>query len=286
VRILVTGGNGQVGRALRRLSRPHRAISGFGSADLDVADLSSVDSALRDVRPDLVIHAGAMTDVDGCERDPDRAFAINATGTKNVAAATNEAGIPLVYISTNFVFDGEAGEPYVESDEPRPICVYGESKLAGERFVREINPKHYITRTAMVYDESGRNFVNTMLRLADQHPRLTVVSDQHGNPTYAADLAGAILRLVEREPDYEIYHLVNEGVTSWYGWAVRVFELAAVDVEVVPIPANQYQRLATPPANGALRNVRAASLGIRLPRWDDALARCLRKRAEQRAPQG
>jgi dTDP-4-dehydrorhamnose reductase len=279
VRILVTGGSGQVGRALQALSTPQRKIHGPGSGQLDVTDPDSVCRSIADVEPDLVIHAGAMTDVEGCERDPDLAFKVNALGTQQVAAATCDAEIPIVYISTNFVFDGEWPEPYHEFADPNPISVYGASKLAGERAVQALNPRHYIVRTAMVYDETGRNFVNTMLRLASEHSRLTVVSDQTGNPTYAADLAAALLDLVSR-PAYGTYHLVNSGITSWHGWASETFELDGVDVEVAPIPATDFKRLATPPANGALANTTAAALGIILPDWQDALARCLRRRAE------
>ena len=278
MRILVTGGTGQVGRALQRLAPPGYAIVAPGSDRCDVTDFDAFIRLVADERPDVIVHAGAMTDVDGCERDPERAFRINALGTQNVAAAAQQYGAALVYLSTNYVFDGEAAEPYHEFAEPRPISVYGRSKLAGEEAVRAVAPRHYIVRTAMVYDETGRNFVNTMLRAAAERPSLTVVADQRGNPTYAGDLAAAIYRLID-QPAYGTYHLVNEGSASWYEWATEIFRLAGIETPVEPIPASAWQRAARPPANGVLANTAAAALGITLPPWQDALARCLARRA-------
>jgi dTDP-4-dehydrorhamnose reductase len=273
VTVLITGGNGQLGRALQRLAPAGRST---------VAHRSAVFAAVERYRPSLIIHAAAMTDVDGCERDPARARAINAQGTAHVASAARAAGAALVYVSTNYVFDGEADEPYREDDQPHPISVYGSSKLAGEQAVREIAPAHWIVRTAMLYDESGRNFVNTMLRLAAQRPSLVGVADQFGNPTYAADLAVAIWRLVEH-PVYGIYHLTNEGVASWYEWAVELLRLAGLMTPIQPVPASSFQRAATPPRNGVLANLAAAALGITLPGWRDGLCRCLERRAAANA---
>jgi dTDP-4-dehydrorhamnose reductase len=281
MRILVTGGTGQLGRALVRLGKRQHDIVAPGSSDLDVSTFAQVQTAIRTHSPDVVIHAGAMTDVDGCEHDAERAHQINAIGSQNVAATTNEARIPILYVSTNFVFDGTLDRPYLEYDVPAPISAYGASKLAGELATRTLNPRHYIVRTAMVYDESGRNFVNTMLRLAESHPKLTVVSDQSGNPTYAVDLADGILSLIETGA-HGTYHLTNAGAASWYEWACEIFETAGIDIEVEPIPASDFPRAATPPANGALANQAATLLGIELPGWRDALARCLTNRQDPR----
>lgn len=277
--LLVTGGTGQLGRAINRIGSDQHQIVAPGSAELDVTDFRAVQAAIVEVLPDLVIHAGAMTDVDGCEHDVNMAYRTNGLGTQNIAAVTASAGIPVVYVSTNFVFSGDFDRPYTEFDSPDPINAYGASKLAGERAVTALNLRHYIVRTAMVYDEAGRNFVNSMLRLAGEHPRLTIVNDQFGNPTYAGDLAFGILRLIQ-EPAYGTYHLTNSGTASWYEWALKIFELASIDVPVEPIPASLFKRAATPPANGALENLAAASLGIELPHWHDALARCLVGRSE------
>lgn len=279
MKILVTGGSGQLGRALTRLAPEQHTVMPLDSHACNVTDFASVEATLHRELPDLIIHAGALTDVDGCEREPELAFRVNALGTQHVAALAHRHDAALVYISTNYVFSGESDIPYHEFDEPAPLSVYGRSKLAGERAVRALAPRHYIVRTAMIYDEMGRNFVNTMLRAASSRRSLNGVDDQIGNPTYAADLAAAVYRLIER-PAYGTYHLTNEGVTSWYGWAKEIFRLAQVDVELTPIPASAYQRLARPPANGALANLAAAGLGITLPPWQDALARCLARRQE------
>jgi dTDP-4-dehydrorhamnose reductase len=277
--LLVTGGTGQLGRAIVRLGEHRHHIHAFGSSELDTTNVQSVDQMIDQLRPDLVVHAGAMTDVDGCEHDPIGAYRINGLGTQTVAATTARAGIPMVYVSTNFVFDGTLDRPYTEFDEPAPISVYGASKRAGERAVTALNPQHFIVRTAMVYDECGRNFVNSMLGLAAKHPKLTIVSDQVGNPTYAADLANGILQLIQSQ-SFGTYHLTNSGTASWYHWAVRIFEISGIDIPVEPIPASQFQRAATPPANGELANLSASAIGIELPDWQYGLNRCLTRRNE------
>jgi dTDP-4-dehydrorhamnose reductase len=279
MKLLVTGGSGQLGRAISRIGGSQHQIFAAGSAELDVSSLSAVRQALATVQPELVIHAGAMTDVDGCEREIHRAHQINAMGTQWLAGETARLGVPIVYLSTNFVFDGQLDRPYTEFDGPNPLSVYGASKLAGEIAVRALNPRHWIVRTAMVYDETGRNFVNSMLRLAAEHPKLTVVDDQFGNPTYAADLALGILSLIEHGAFGE-YHLTNSASASWFEWALKIFELEGVGTPVEPIPASQFQRAATPPMNGVLDNLAASSLGIELPHWEDALERCLKRRRE------
>ena len=277
MRVLITGGSGQLGRALARLAPPGHDVVALGSAECDVAERQSVLAATARYQPELIIHAAAWTDVDGCERDPGRARLVNGEGTVHVAAAANDLGAALVYLSTNYVFDGDASEPYAEDAEPRPLSVYGASKLAGERVVRELVPNHTIVRTAMLYDERGRNFVNTMLRLAAERVSLVGVADQVGNPTYAGDLAAAIWRLATTPAD-GTYHLTNAGVASWYEWALELLRLAGSDTPIEPVPASAFPRAATPPRNGALANNRAAALGVTLPDWRDALGRCLERR--------
>ena len=277
MRIIMTGATGQLGRALIRQRPAGTEITTISSSDLNLADARAVLAAVTTAQPDMILHCGAMTDVDGCERLPEAAYRANALATQNVAAAAQGIGAALVYISTNYVFDGEADHPYNEFADPRPLSVYGHTKLAGERAVRALCPRHYIVRTAMLYDETGRNFVNTMLRLAHQQPELAVVEDQVGNPTYAGDLAAAVWRLVQL-PAFGTYHLVNEGVTSWHGWATEIMRLAGRATPVRPIPSSAFQRAARPPRNGALVNTAAAAMGIALPPWPDALARCLAAR--------
>ncbi len=285
MRVLITGGTGQLGRALARLVPAGIQVVALGSDVCDVTDPRAVRSTVETHQPDLVIHCAAMTDVDGCERDSQRAWQVNALGTQHVAATAVETGARLVYISTNYVFDGEAEAPYHEFARPNPISIYGETKLAGEEIVRALCPRHYIVRTAMLYDETGRNFVNTMLRLARERPALQVVADQFGNPTYAADLAEAIWRLVQH-PAYGTYHLVNAGYASWFDWACETLRLAGLSTPVEPIPASAYPRAARPPRNGILTSLAAPALGITLPPWQDALRRNLERRATLRETSG
>jgi len=279
MRVLITGGTGQLGRALSRLAPEGVQVTALGSSQCDITDQPAVSRAVITCQPDLVIHCAAMTDVDGCERDPGKAWRVNALGTQHVAAAATEAGARLVYISTNYVFDGAAEEPYHEFARPNPISVYGTTKLAGEEIVRALCPRHYVVRTAMLYDETGRNFVNTVLRLTGERLVLQMVADQIGNPTYAADLAEAIWRLVQ-QPAYGTYHLVNAGYASWFEWACEAIRLAGLSTPVEPIPASAYRRLARPPRNGALVSLAAPVLGISLPPWQDALRRNLERRAK------
>lgn len=280
MRILVTGGTGQLGTALSRLAPKVHPVVALGTAKLDVRDRDIVRRRFHDHRPEVVIHAAAMTNVDGCETDPASAHRVNVGGTANVIEAAREIGARVVYISTNYVFDGEADMPYQEGDGPDPISVYGRTKLDAETIVGA-EPSSVIIRTAMLYDETGRNLVNTMLRLAATQPRLVGVDDQFGNPTYAGDLAEAIFGLIETNAS-GIFHLVNQGVTSWYGWAREIFQVVGNPIPIDPIPANSFPRPARPPRYGALENTRAAALGIQLPAWEDGLRRCLERRAKLR----
>jgi dTDP-4-dehydrorhamnose reductase len=268
MRIVVTGAEGQLGRGLQRVLRGNDLLL----VDLPEYDVTepSVAETIAEFRPDLVVHAAAMTDVDGCERDPDSAFKVNEVGTGNVAEACRLCDAALLYVSTDYVFDGTKGEPYLESDEPNPICVYGSSKLAGELVVRDVLTRYYIVRTAWLYGPGGRNFVTKILELAAHRDELSVVTTEVGSPTYAPDLAAAIARLIEH-PVYGIYHLVNEGSCSRFEFAGRILELAGKnDFRLHPIQS--YERLARVPANATLANFRAASqLGIRLRRWEEAL---------------
>jgi dTDP-4-dehydrorhamnose reductase len=277
MRIFVTGASGQVGSEMPRAFAGHEIIPGI-RPDFDLTDERSVRTAIEATRPDLVIHPGAYTDVDGCERDPERAYRTNALGTRYVALAARAVGAPLVVVSTDYVFDGSKGEPYLEWDDPRPLGVYGRSKLAGEHEARTLHDRCYVVRTSWVYSPRGRNFVKTMLRLAGERPSLTVVDDERGSPTLAADLADAIRQLVERSV-YGMYHFSNAGSCSRYELARRTLELAGLTTDVVPVSTSEYlSRYPLParrPANSTLRNFAGAALGIELPPWEDALQRFL-----------
>jgi len=276
MRLAITGAEGQLGRSLRRVFANQEMLL----LDLPQWDITSEETISFLVRwaPDLVIHAAAMTDVDGCERDPIAAFSVNGQGTRNVALACQRSGATMVYISTDYVFDGTKDEPYLESDEPNPISVYGESKLEGERHVQELLPHYYIVRTAWLYGPGGRNFVEKVLQLAEERPELHYVVTEVGSPTYTRDLAEGISRLV-RHPQYGIYHLTNEGSCSRYEFARAILDLGGRGG--FPLhPAESYPRLAKPPPHAVLANIRAAKLGIRLRPWQEALVAYFQERSD------
>lgn len=278
MRVAVTGANGQVGRALQReaaaVSSGDIDVIPLASAALDISDADAVRDTLVPLAPDCIIHAAAFTDTDACEVQQERAYTVNALGTGYVAAAAARIGCPLIILSTNYVFDGQRDEPYDEFDLPHPLSVYARSKWAGEVAAQRAGAHLLIVRTAMVYAEEGRNFVRTMLALAERGTPLRVVADQWGQPTYATDLARGLLALARR-PVPGVYHLTNSGTASWYEWACATFRMAGLAPDVSPIPAAEFPRPCTPPTNGVLVNRAAAKLGIALPPWQDALKRCI-----------
>lgn len=275
MRILITGAAGQVGHALVAALQPQHTVIPFTHATVD---LSQIAAAIRvvEAEPDLVIHAAAMTNVDGCARDPDQALLVNGLGTRHVALACQKLDVPLVYISTNEVFDGRATQPYLEYDSPRPSNPYGYSKWVGEQAVQQLLSKFYIVRIAWVFG-GERNFVRTIQRLAHERTELAVVDDEIGNPTFAPDIAQAISQLITA-PAYGTYHFVNEGHCSRYDFAREILRQSGqTTISIHPIKLADYQRDSTPPPYGALRNfVGANVLNIHLRPWQDALAAFLR----------
>jgi dTDP-4-dehydrorhamnose reductase len=271
VRIAITGGRGQLGRELVRvLAASHETII-LDVPECDVTKPSEID-CICDLAPDLVIHAAAMTDVDGCARDPLAAFRTNALGTQNVALACQRSNAVMLYISTNEVFDGTKGSPYLELDEPRAINPYGASKLAGERYVQMLLHRFYIVRTAWLYALGGNNFPSKMIALAKEKGRLAIVDDEIGNPTYAPDLARAIADLIDTN-HFGIYHLIGDGIASRYDWVERILQLAGLGgIALTRIRLADYARASTPPPYGALANFAASTLlGIKLRPWQTAL---------------
>jgi dTDP-4-dehydrorhamnose reductase len=243
--------------------------------ELDVTDAGAVERALRQAKPDLVVHAAALTDTSLCEDDPALAMRVNAQGSLHVAQACRRVDAAMVYVSTNEVFDGARSGPYAESDEPRPINAYGRSKLEGERLVRETLPRHYVVRTAWLYAEGGSNFPAKVLRAAQERRQLSMVTDEVATPTWARDLAQAIVRLVAH-PAYGAYHLTNDGLCSRYEWAAEVLRLAGrTDVTLHPITSAEYASGPPKPLFTALRNEAAARLGITLRPWQEALGEYL-----------
>ena len=244
-----------------------------GCEMLDISDTSAVFDVIDRIRPEMVIHCAAMTDVDGCEREPDAAHRINAVGTWNLACACASIDCPIAYVSTDYVFDGEKGEPYTEFDSPNPLGAYGASKLAGERAIQELCSKHFIVRTSWLFAPHGKNFALTMLKLADTKPELTVISDQIGSPTYAKDLAEFLAALVG-SPLYGIYHFTNSGSCSWFDFASEIMNAAGkTQVKIVPIKTEQWPTPTRRPMFSVLRHYRMELLGRDNARpWQEAVA--------------
>jgi len=274
MRIFLTGGDGQLGRALRRILSAHDLLAPAES-EADISD-PRVASLIAEARPDVVIHAAAYTDVDGAEANPDRAFAVNALGSRHVAQGAAESGARLIAVSTDYVYDGAKQGPYREDDPVAPLGLYGASKLAGEREILKAKPDAVILRTAWLYGE-GKNFVETILRLARGRDELRIVDDQHGSPTAAADLATVIAALLQT-PCAGVYHAVNAGTCSWYEFAREILRLAGIDRRVVPIRSSELVRPAKRPANSVLDCGKLAALGVTLRPWQDALRAYLRER--------
>jgi dTDP-4-dehydrorhamnose reductase len=289
MRLYVIGGEGQVARSLREAAIADETII-FGCSARRAVDLlqpSLIGKAFAEFRPDVVINPAAYTMVDKAESEPDQAFAINRDGARAVAAAAAAHGAPVIHLSTDYVFDGRKAEAYVEDDAVNPQCIYGRSKLEGELAVAEANPRHIVTRTSWVYAPFGNNFVRTMLRLAAERDRLRVVDDQVGCPTYAPDIADALISMASRvansgwRPEYAgVTNLAGPNAISWCGFARAIVRQSAQrggrSVPVDPISTSDYPTPASRPANSRLSTARLSSLfDIQLPLMEASLANCL-----------
>lgn len=272
MRVFITGCKGQLGRALNAALTETHTLAGCDLPALDITEREAIHAAIADFAPDVVIHAAAWTDVNGCARNPDKAYRVNAVGTQNVALACAASDAAMVYISTNEVFAGQAEAPYREWDPPHPINPYGRSKAGGEWFTRHLLTRFYIVRTAWLYAPGGANFPHRIIELADELGELRVVTDEVGNPTFAPDLAEALGRLIETEA-YGVYHLTNGGHCSRYDFAREILRISGrADVPVEPITLDDFERDSTPPRFAPLANTTAAALGIRPRPWEEALA--------------
>lgn len=252
MKILITGAYGMLGSDLREVLKNFELIC-TGSKDLDIRNEEGVIDFISEKSPDFVINAAAYTAVDDCETNFEEAYAVNAIGPKNLAMACNKIDIPLVHISTDYVFDGTKRTPLVESDKLGPQSVYGKTKLEGEKFIQENTDKFFILRTAWLYGLHGKNFVSTMLDLAESHDEISVVNDQIGSPTYSLDLAVAITNLLHSDK-YGIYHVTNEGECSWYEFSKMIFEMSNIDVKVIPVSTEEFPRPAPRPHYSVLDN--------------------------------
>jgi dTDP-4-dehydrorhamnose reductase len=272
VRIVITGAQGQLGTDLQQTLRGHQLTA----LDLPTFDLTQPACArtIVDAAPEVVIHAGAYTDVDGAERNPGLAMAVNAEGTERVASAAAKTGARLICISTDYVFDGRGTRPYVETDSTNPISVYGESKYAGEQRALAACDNTLVVRTAWLYGRHGKNFVKTMLQLAVERPCLKVVADQRGCPTFSEDLASMIGRLLAH-PVRGILHVTNEGHCTWHEFASEIVRLSGLEVPVEPITTEDMPRPAKRPVYSVLSTNRLHHLGFSMPTWQDGLQRFL-----------
>ena len=272
--LLVTGASGQLGwDVCRTLTGRGMEHCGICSADADITDREAVRNYIRRCRPEAVIHCAAYTAVDRAEEEPERCWAVNGSGTRNVALACREFHAKMLYISTDYVFPGE-GEHFYKSDDPTgPLNVYGRSKQEGELAVRALLDRFFIVRTSWMFGKRGNNFVKTMLRLAQREAAVNVVCDQTGSPTYTEDLAPLLCDMVLTE-QYGVYHATNEGICSWAEFAEKIFQISGKNIEINPIPSSQYFARAVRPANSRLSKDSLEERGFsRLPPWPDALKR-------------
>jgi dTDP-4-dehydrorhamnose reductase len=281
LKLLVTGAAGMLGRdVMLAAGNAGHDVVGFGRAELDVTDPAVLAKKFGLERPDIVINCAAWTDVDGAESEEQAAFAVNGTGAGNVAAAAAKVGASVVYVSSDYVFDGAKGAGYVESDQPAPLSAYGRTKLAGEEATVAANKRHFVVRSAWLFGISGPNFVETMLRLAGSGNEVLVVRDQVGSPTYTWHLAYGIVRLIEGI-EFGIHHMAAAGQCSWYEFAREIFEQAKIECKVLSITTEEFGRPAPRPPFSALTSQREHA--IRLPSWQDGLAGYLAQRQAEEA---
>lgn len=285
-RILVTGANGQVGRELRELADLHPEVIFFfqGREDLPLTNFEMIRRVFQALQPDVLINCAAYTAVDQAEQEKDMAFQVNAEAVGVMAALSREHGCRFIHISTDYVFPGDASQPYKETDGTRPLNVYGASKLAGEQQAIGLNPDSIVVRTSWVYASHGKNFVRTMLRLMAERNEIRVVNDQWGRPTYAKDLAQVLIQLATQEDvPGGIYHFANAGATTWFYFAEAIGRLAGLACAVQPIPSADFPTPAKRPAYGVLDTSKIeATTGIKPRSWEDALRECLHKLQTQK----
>lgn len=277
MKVLVTGVKGQLGYdVVNELEKRGHTAIGTDVEEMDITDEGKVREVLSAEKPDAVIHCAAYTAVDAAEDNVELCRKINAEGTENIAKACKELGCKLLYVSTDYVFNGEGERPWEPDDEREPLNVYGQTKYEGELAVEKYVEKFFIVRIAWVFGINGKNFIKTMLRLGEDHDELTVVADQIGSPTYTYDLARLLVDMIGSEK-YGRYHATNEGLCSWYDFAVEIFRQAGMDVRVRPVTSEEYPAKAKRPHNSRMDKAKLEENGFeRLPDWKDALGRYLR----------
>lgn len=278
MKVLVTGVKGQLGHdVVTELEKRGYTAIGVDIDEMDITDAKSVNTVLKSTAPDAVIHCAAWTAVDAAEDNEEKCCLVNTTGTENIARVCKELYCKLMYISTDYIFDGEGCEPWQpDSKDYRPINVYGRSKLEGELAVNNNVRKFFIVRIAWVFGKNGKNFIKTMLNLGKTHDKVTVVNDQFGTPTYTLDLSRLLVDMIETEK-YGYYHATNEGgYISWYDFACEIFRQAHMNVDVVSVSSSEYPSRAKRPSNSRMCKDKLTENGfVRLPSWQDALRRYL-----------
>lgn len=289
MKLLVTGGKGQLANEIKSII--DSGVAEIGKApinvkecearyidieELDITDIESVNTYVKEYQPDVIINCAAFTNVDGCESNKDGAFKVNALGARNLAIAAEKNGAKIVHVSTDYVFSGVGSEPLKEYDEAKPFSVYGTTKFLGENYVREFSSKYYIVRTAWLYGYVGNNFVYTMIKLAQNNDQIKVVNDQRGNPTNANDLAYHILKLIGTE-EYGVYHCTGEGECSWYDFAKKIIELSGEDCKVNPCTSEEFEKaakkqVAKRPEYSSLDNMMLrCTVGDEMRNWEVAI---------------
>ena len=282
MKVFVTGVKGQLGfDVVKELEKRGIEAIGVDIEEMDITDAESVNKVIKEAAPDAVIHCAAYTAVDAAEENEAVCRKVNVDGPRNIAKVCRDLDIKMIYISTDYVFNGRGERPWEPDDEGEPASVYGQTKYEGELAVKELLDKYFIVRIAWVFGINGKNFVKTMINLSKSHDTLRVVNDQFGSPTYTYDLAKLLVDMVLTEK-YGIYHATNEGVCSWYEFACSIFEEAGINMNVVPVSTAEYGAKANRPANSRMSKDKLVENGFdRLPEWQDALKRYIKLLKEE-----
>ena len=278
MRVFVTGVKGQLGYdVMNELEKQGLEGIGVDIDEMDITDADQVNKVIKEAAPDAVIHCAAYTAVDAAEDNEEICRKVNAQGTENIAKVCEELDIKMMYISTDYVFNGQGERPWEPDDEREPLNVYGQTKYEGELAIEEHVKKFFTVRIAWVFGVNGKNFIKTMLNLGKTHDHLTVVNDQTGSPTYTYDLARLLVDMIQTDK-YGRYHATNEGLCTWYEFACEIFKQAGMDVSVAPVSSDEYSAKAKRPSNSRMDKSKLTANGFQpLPTWQDALSRYLKE---------
>jgi dTDP-4-dehydrorhamnose reductase len=282
---IVFGASGQLGQCLKKLAEDtgHDFFIFPGEDEANILDVDALEKLFAAHQPAYAVNCAAYTAVDKAEDDTERALKVNKTGVENLARLCSKFDTTLIHISTDFVFKGDVSSPLKEDSAAKPISVYGQTKLDGEKVIPVLLDNYFIIRTGWLYAEFANNFVKTMLKLGAERAELKVIADQVGTPTYGIDLAGCIIHIINSDSAaYGIYHYSNEGVASWYDFSKAIFELSGTDVEVIPIPTSEYKTRAVRPAYSVMDKAKVKqTFGLQIPYWRDSLAICIERLKQQ-----